>query len=90
MPRYLVERSFGVGSEIPFATRTDAETREVALRNADCGVTWIQSFITEDRTHSFCIYHGPSPEAIRRSAAQEQLPIDRIVEVRVLEPYRYG
>jgi Protein of unknown function (DUF4242) len=90
MPRYLVERSFRVGSEIPFDTRTDAETLEVARRNAERGVTWIESFITEDRTRSFCIYYGPSPEAIRRSAAHERLPIDQIVEVRVLEPYRYG
>jgi hypothetical protein len=30
---------------------------------------------------------APSPEAIRRSARRNNLPIDKITEVRVLDPY---
>ena len=30
---------------------------------------------------------GPSPEAIRRAAAGNSLPITQITEVRALEPY---
>jgi hypothetical protein len=32
---------------------------------------------------------GPSPEAIRRAAEVNQLPVDRITEVRLLDPYFY-
>jgi hypothetical protein len=32
---------------------------------------------------------GPSPEAIRRVAELNKLPVDRITEVRVLDPYSY-
>jgi DNA-binding NarL/FixJ family response regulator len=32
---------------------------------------------------------GPSPEAIRRAAEVNQLPVDRITEVRFLDPYFY-
>jgi hypothetical protein len=38
---------------------------------------------------TFCIYDGPTPEAVRRAAARNKLPISRITEVRVLDPYFY-
>ncbi|MFM9843590.1 MAG: nickel-binding protein [Dongiaceae bacterium] len=38
---------------------------------------------------SFRIYDAPTPEAIRRVAQRNNLPIDRITEVRVLSPYFY-
>ncbi|TMG81330.1 MAG: DUF4242 domain-containing protein, partial [Betaproteobacteria bacterium] len=33
------------------------------------------------------IYDAPNPEAIRRVAVRSGLPVDRITEVRVLDPY---
>jgi hypothetical protein len=35
------------------------------------------------------VYDGPSPEAIRRTASRSKRPIERITEVRVLDPYFY-
>jgi len=35
------------------------------------------------------IYDAPSPEAIRRAARRNNLPVDRITEVSVLDPYFY-
>jgi hypothetical protein len=32
---------------------------------------------------------GPDPEAIRRTATRNDLPVDSICEVRVLDPYFY-
>jgi uncharacterized protein DUF4242 len=87
MPRYLVERTFPDGLGI---TPTDEGARaclSVVENNADSGVTWIHSYVTEDRRKTFCIYDGPSPEAIRRTAARNGLPVDSIVPVRVLDPY---
>ena len=89
MPRYLVERTFPDGLDIP----TTAEGRKAMLgvvdNNAVEDVTWQRSFVTGDRTKTFCIYDGPSPEAIRRAAGRSQLPIDAISEVTVLDPYFY-
>jgi hypothetical protein len=31
----------------------------------------------------------PPPEAIRRAARRNNLPVDQIIEVRVLDPYFY-
>ena len=53
------------------------------------GVSWVHSYVTPDRQTSFCIYDGPNPDAIRRAAQTNQLPVDRITEVRVLDPYFY-
>jgi hypothetical protein len=43
----------------------------------------------EDRKKMFCVYDAPSPEAIRKTAARNGLPVDRITQVRVLDPYFY-
>ena len=57
--------------------------------NAEDGVTWVHSYVTPDRRQTFCIYDAPTPEAVRRVADKNKLPVDRITEVRVLDPYFY-
>lgn len=36
---------------------------------------------------TFCVYDAPDPEAIRRTAEKNNLPVDRITRVTVLDPY---
>lgn len=87
MPRYLVERTFPVGPD-PLARMDESNVcSTVIAANAQAGVTWLQSFVTPDRHRSYCICDGPSPEAIRAAARANGLPVDRITEVRVLDPY---
>ena len=80
MPRYIVERSFYDGLH----TSVD-----VIDRNADEGVTWLHSYVSDGRKTSFCIYEAPTPEAIRKAASRNGLLVERITEVRVLDPYPY-
>jgi hypothetical protein len=61
----------------------------VVATNAVRSVAWIHSYVTSDRHKTYCIYDGPSPEAIRPVAADNGLPVDVITEVRVLDPYLY-
>jgi uncharacterized protein DUF4242 len=89
MPRYLVERTFDDGLEIPVDDGGAATCLAVVGRNAEEGVTWLHSYVTGDKMKTFCVYDGPDPEAIRRTAARNALPVDRISEVRVLDPYFY-
>jgi Protein of unknown function (DUF4242) len=89
MARYLVERTFADGLEIPTNDEGAKATREVVEGNAQHGVTWVQSYVNPDRTATFCIYDGPSPESIRMAAETTGLPVDRITEVSVLDPYFY-
>ena len=90
MPRYVVERTFTVGLRIPIDHGADELCGRVIERNAEEGVTWINSFVTDDKTRTFCIYDAPTPEAIRKTAARNELPVDRITRVSVLDPYFYS
>jgi Protein of unknown function (DUF4242) len=89
MPRYLIEREFPDGLSIPQNPAGASAVRDVVNNNASDGVTWLHSYVTPDRTRTYCIYDGPSPEAVRRAATRNKLPITQITEVRVLDPYFY-
>jgi hypothetical protein len=90
MPRYLVERTFPDGLPVPVGTDSATACQMIAGRNADDGVTWIHSYVADQGHRTYCIYDGPTPESIRRTARANGLPIDRITEVRVLDPYFYA
>jgi len=89
MPRYVVERTLPEGLHIPTENGGVEFCCGVIERNAEAGVTWISSFVSEDKTHTFCIYDAPTPEAIRKTSARNDLQVDRITQVRVLDPYFY-
>src|SRR2546423_12101167 len=90
VPRYVVERTFPDGLNIPAGGEGAAVCSAVVERNTDEGVTWVHSYVSEDRQKTFCVYDAPSPEAIRKTAVRNDLPLDRITQVRVLDPYFYG
>ena len=87
MPRYLVERRFDSGLHIPATTHGAEQCHAVVSANAREGVTWLHSYVSQDRRRSFCVYDAPDPEAIRRTASRNDLPVDQITQVRVLDPY---
>jgi hypothetical protein len=87
MPRYVVERTFADGLRIPADEQGAKAGMAVVEVNASEGVTWVHSYVTEDRNKTFCVYDGPNPESIRGAAERNGLPVDRISEVRVLDPY---
>jgi hypothetical protein len=89
MPRYIVERIFPSGLLTPQDVNRADRYHDVIARNADEGVTWIRSYVSSDATRTYCVVDGPSPEAIRRAAARNHLPVSRITRVSVLDPYSY-
>ena len=89
MPRYLVECTFTDHFALPGPDQGEHARLSFIENNAlDC-VTWISSFVALSGNKSFCVYEGPTPEAVRRAARRNGLPIDHITEVRILDPYRY-
>jgi hypothetical protein len=90
MARYVVQRTFPEGLHMSVVDGGAELCRGVVERNAEEGVTWISSFVSEDKTRTFCIYDAPSPEAIRKTASRNELPVDQITLVRVLDPYFYA
>jgi hypothetical protein len=90
MPRYVVQRTFPEGLHVSVVDGGAELCRGITERNAEDGVTWISSFVSEHKTRTFCIYDAPSPEAIRKTASRIELPVDQITRVTVLDPYFYA
>lgn len=87
MPRYMIERQFPEGLGLVPDQQGRQTAAAVIANNARDGVTWVQSYVTPDKKRTFCVYDAPSPEAIRQAASRNGLPVERITEVRVLDPY---
>jgi hypothetical protein len=86
----MVQRTFPDGLHIPIENGGTDVCRTVVERNAEDSVTWVHSYVSEDKHTTFCIYDAPNPEAIRKTAASNELPVDQITQVRVLDPYFYA
>jgi hypothetical protein len=89
MPRFMIERTFPDGLHIPITEDGENAMMKVVRNNAEDQVTWVHSYVSDDKKKTFCIYDGPNPEAIRRVATKNGLPVDKITEVKVLDPYFY-
>jgi hypothetical protein len=89
MPRYVVDRTFPDGLEIPITSAGAAACQEVIESNLEDDVSWVHTYVSTDKKRTWCIYDAPTPDAIRRAAERSRLPITAITEVRVLDPYFY-
>ena len=89
MPRYMVQRTFPDGLAIPVSNGGAEICATVVERNLEEGATWVHSYVSADKQTTFCVYDAPTPEAVRKSASRNDLPVDQITEVRVLDPYFY-
>lgn len=84
MHRYMVVRTFPAGA---LAGLDAAGKKAVNACNSTHGVRWVYSYANPDLTKTFCIYEGPSEQAVRDAAAGNKIPVDAIFEVpKVLAP----
>src|SRR5438105_2926508 len=60
MARYLVERSFPDGLGLSASGEGVTLCRDVVAINAVDQVTWIHSYVTQDKSKTFCIYDAPN------------------------------
>jgi len=81
MPRYVVERTFPDDLFIPSTDEAAKAFLDVVDRAQDAGVIWLSSYVDRRRLRTYCIYHGPDPEAVRRAAGRSELPVDVVFEV---------
>ena len=80
MPRYMIERTFPAGA---LEGLDEKAKRAVNIKNAGLGVKWVHSYANTDKTKTFCVYEGPNEDAIRAAAKDNEIPVDRIVEIPV-------
>lgn len=82
--RFMVERTFPAGA---LAGLDAAGKAKVNANNAELGVSWIRSYANANQTKTWCVYEGPSAEAVRAAAVKNAIPVDDLIEVPVdLEP----
>jgi Nickel responsive protein SCO4226-like len=81
MPLYVIEREFAEQLEL-----SGDDVRLIEEVNADEGVSWLFSFISADRLHTYCPYEAPSADAIVEAARRANVPADKIVEVSKFVP----
>ncbi|HKZ69062.1 MAG TPA: DUF4242 domain-containing protein [Anaerolineales bacterium] len=89
MPRYLIEQTFPERLNIPANAEGVQIVQAIIGNDVLDSVTWIHSYVSADKRKTFCICDAPTPEAVRHAAQRNGLPVDRITEVRVLDPYFY-
>lgn len=89
MPRYLVERSYPDRLTVTPDAAGAAACASMVEHNGELGVTWVHSYVSADKRKTFDVCDAPTPEAIRKTAARNHLPVDRITQVTVLDPYFY-
>ena len=71
----------------PAPSRRALHRHRRAQRRRRC---YLAPFVREPgRVEDVCVYDAPSPEAIRKTARHNDLPVDRITQVRVLDPHMY-
>jgi len=83
----MVQRTFDGGLAIPADAAGAQVCAAVVDKNLDHQVTWVHSYVSDDKRTTFCLYDAPTPEAIRKAAADNGLPVDSITKVSVLDPY---
>lgn len=80
MHRYLIMRTFPPGA---LDNLNQAAKDKVNATNAKYHVKWIESYATANKNMTFCIYEGPSEQAVRDAAKANGLPVDQIFQVPV-------
>lgn len=80
MHRYLVKRTFPAGA---LAGLDQATKDKVNATNAKFHVKWIESYANSNETLTYCVYEGPSEQAVREAAKANKLPVDEVIPVPV-------
>lgn len=76
MALFLIERTFAEQLEV------DGEAVSALLEiNEDCGVRWLNSYLSADKRKTYCLYEADNADAIREAALRANLPADAIVEL---------
>ena len=78
--RYLIERTFPAGA---LDGLNAAGKVKINATNAKFGVHWLMSYANASKTKTYCIYEGPSEDAVRQAAQANAIPVDTVTEVPV-------
>jgi ATP-dependent Clp protease ATP-binding subunit ClpA len=79
MKRFIIIRNFPDGAVE--GVDNAAAKKQINTINAAHHVKWVHSFVNAEKNKTFCIYDGPSAQAIRDAAKANNMPADEVVEI---------
>jgi hypothetical protein len=72
----MIERNFASTLNV-----SEVDFKAIADTNNQCGVRWLQSFLSADKRKTYCLYEAKSGDDIREAARRAGLPADVIIEL---------
>ncbi len=78
MALFMIERTFAEVLNADIDEEGDAVTEAL---NDELGLEWVHTFLTADRTRTYCLYESPNAELLKEHARRLGIPADAIVEV---------
>ncbi len=82
MPKYMVERYLpGITSDQ--LTAAAGRAKEVTARMTEEGtpVRYLRSTYVPGEDKCYCLFDGPSADAVRQANERAEIPLERVVEV---------
>jgi len=81
MPRYIIERHFGVMDESALDDPEWTKRRDAAFAQFP-EIVWEHSHMTmqDDGFVTYCIYQAPDAQYVKDHAAAAGVPADRVIE----------
>jgi hypothetical protein len=81
MPKYMVERSLpGLTEAQLAAAAASAKTASTQMASEGVPVRYLRSTFVPSEDKCFCLFEGPSEEAVRQANERAGLPLERITE----------
>jgi hypothetical protein len=78
MALFVIERNF---AEALSEETDESGTAAILAVNDELGLEWVSTFLTADRTRTYCLYEAPNAELLREHARRLGFPADLITEV---------
>ena len=79
MPRYMVERYLpGITSDQLTLAARSAKSATAQMTQEGTPVRYLRSTFIPEAEKCFCLFEGPSEEAVRKANERAQIPFERI------------
>lgn len=81
MPKYMVERHLpGVTGDQLSAAATRAKETTAAMTDEGTPIRYLRSTFVPGEDKCYCLFDGPSPDAVEQANQRAKIPYERVVE----------
>ncbi len=81
MPKYMVERHLpGITSDQLSAAATRAKSVTAQMSDEGTPVRYLRSTFVPGEEKCFCLFDGPSADAVEQANKRAEIPYERVVE----------